>query len=271
MNERVLIALLLLIGITLWSWMLGVNILGYALRRNFLVVEVVDGDTFRLEDGRVVRLIGIDAPERGKYFHERSRDALRSLVLGKRVRLERDVSDLDSLGRLLRYAFIDGVFINLEQVRWGNAVVRIISPDTKHAGKLIEAEEMARGQGIGLWEGTRSPWAGCVEIVEFHWNAAGDDRQNLNDEYVIFRNVCDFVIDLSGWKVVDAAWHVYVFGKLRLLPGSRVRLSSGTGIDEQGQVYWGSGLPIWNNDGDSLFLRDGEDKIVLVKSYIGFE
>ena len=65
---------------------------------------VVDGDTIRLADGRYVRLIGIDTPERGRPYYRVAKDNLDRLV-GKRVRLVNptSVDDRDRYGRLLRY------------------------------------------------------------------------------------------------------------------------------------------------------------------------
>ena len=120
----------------------------------FAVVGVADGDTLRVEvDGREepVRLIGIDAPERGTCFAAEATAALRGLVEGERVVLESDTSDRDRFDRLLRYVHVDGTHVNARLVREGFAVARRYRPDTARAEELEAAEADARSDGAGLW------------------------------------------------------------------------------------------------------------------------
>jgi micrococcal nuclease len=115
-----------------------------------VVVEVVDGDTVRvrLGDGREepVRYIGIDTPERGEPCFQEATDANARLVEGRRVRLERDVSERDRYDRLLAYVHRveDDLFVNEALVREGWAEAREYRPDTARAGRLEAAERGAR-------------------------------------------------------------------------------------------------------------------------------
>src|SRR4051794_28356599 len=70
-----------------------------------LVTRVIDGDTLVIADGRHVRLIGIDTPEKDECGYRAATVALRELVEGRRVRLPnpRSVQDQDRYDRLLRY------------------------------------------------------------------------------------------------------------------------------------------------------------------------
>ena len=118
------------------------------------VSYVLDGDTIEVTlDGTEerVRLIGIDAPERGDCYADESRELLRELVAGRDVRLERDVRDRDRYDRLLRYVFVDGRHVNRELVAAGAAMAKEYPPDTARADELAAAEEEARGAGRGLW------------------------------------------------------------------------------------------------------------------------
>ena len=69
------------------------------------VAQVIDGDTIVIEGGYHVRYIGIDAPKRDEPLYREAKEANRALVEGKTVRLERDVSDRDRYGRLLRHVY----------------------------------------------------------------------------------------------------------------------------------------------------------------------
>ena len=116
------------------------------------IARVMDGDTVELANGKRIRLLGIDAPEKGKFFYYSSKNKLEELIEGKRVSLEKDVTNKDSFGRLLRYIFIDDVFVNEEMVRSGYATVYIVNPDTKYSDRLLEAEDEARTSKSGVWK-----------------------------------------------------------------------------------------------------------------------
>ena len=69
------------------------------------VVSVPDGDSVQLADGRRVRLLGIDAPERDRCMAEEARNKLISLAKGKHVRLKDIVTD--DYGRVLAIVIVE--------------------------------------------------------------------------------------------------------------------------------------------------------------------
>ena len=81
------------------------------------MVRVIDGDTIdvRFDSGvERVRLIGTNSPEGGECYADEATEGLVGLVMGETVHLERDVSDRDQYGRLLRYVWTtDGVHVNV--------------------------------------------------------------------------------------------------------------------------------------------------------------
>lgn len=136
-----------------------------------LVKRVVDGDTIELESGQKVRYIGIDTPETVspekpvQCFGKEASDKNKSLVEGKKIRLEKDVSETDKYSRLLRYIYLeDGTFINLLLVKEGFARSSTYPPDVKHQEEFKKAEEEARTSGKGLW--ASSTCNGTTEAVQ---------------------------------------------------------------------------------------------------------
>lgn len=127
-----------------------------------LVTKVVDGDTIVLDSGKAVRFIGIDTPETvdprrpvGCFGKEASNES-KSLLLGKEVILQKDVSDTDKYGRLLRLVFLpldEGriLFVNDYLVREGFAKVYTYPPDVKFNEQFTEAEKEAKDNKRGLW------------------------------------------------------------------------------------------------------------------------
>ena len=118
------------------------------------VTQVIDGDTITIEGGYRVRYIGIDTPEvypQVEAFGVEAWQANRELVEGKRVRLERDVSETDRYGRLLRYVYVDDILVNAELVWLGLARAKAYPPDTKYQNYLEKMEAEARKASRGIW------------------------------------------------------------------------------------------------------------------------
>lgn len=122
-----------------------------------LVTGVTDGDTIEIEGGKKVRYIGIDTPETVDprksvqcFGHEAS-NKNKELVLGKKVRLEKDVSETDKYGRLLRYVWVGDTFVNDYLVRQGYAQSSTYPPDVKYQNQFLQAQKEAREQNRGLW------------------------------------------------------------------------------------------------------------------------
>ncbi len=121
------------------------------------VAEVVDGDTLRLDDGRVVRLVQIDAPEprdRECYGADATAALLELAPGGTEVTLVRDgvLDGVDRFDRLLRYVFVGARNLNLELVREGAAAPYFFDGDRgRYADRLLHAAEEARDEGAGLW------------------------------------------------------------------------------------------------------------------------
>ena len=121
------------------------------------VSRTIDGDTVELEGGQRVRYIGVDTPEMNdsrpavRAWAEKAKEKNRELVEGKKVLLERDVSETDRYGRLLRYVYLDGIMVNAELVRLGYAYATTFPPDVKQQELFARLERDARAAGRGLW------------------------------------------------------------------------------------------------------------------------
>ena len=122
-----------------------------------LVTRVVDGDTIEIEGGQKIRYIGIDTPETVhpnkvvECFEVEASNYNKSLVDGKRVRLEKDITDIDRYGRLLRYVYVDDVFVNLKMVQDGYAKSYTYPPDVKYQDLFLAANREAMTANKGLW------------------------------------------------------------------------------------------------------------------------
>ncbi len=121
------------------------------------VLRVIDGDTLELTDKRRVRYIGINTPESVdprrpvQCFGKEASAFNKQLVEEQTIEMEKDVSDIDKYGRLLRYVYVDDVFINEFLVRQGYASIDTIPPDVKYAQTFLQAQKEAREAKRGLW------------------------------------------------------------------------------------------------------------------------
>ncbi len=122
-----------------------------------LVSLVIDGDTIEIEGGQKVRLIGIDSPESvdpnrpvGCYAIEAS-EFTKSKLQDKYVTLEKDVSETDKFGRLLRYVWLDDELVNETLVKEGYATSITYPPDIKYQDKFMTVQEEAKNDQKGLW------------------------------------------------------------------------------------------------------------------------
>ena len=138
----------------------------------FKVTRVIDGDTIEIEGGEHVRYIGIDTPETVdprkpvQCFGIEASKKNKELVEGKTVRLEKDITDRDKYNRLLRYVWVDSLFVNLELVKQGFATSYSYPPDIKYQKEFLAAEKEAREAERGLWKACTVSVAPTVQIQE---------------------------------------------------------------------------------------------------------
>jgi len=133
-----------------------------------LATKIIDGDTFLIEGGYSVRILGIDADERGYPCYEAAKTGLEELILNKEVRLEKGVEDKDQWCRYLRYVFLDDKNISLELIKEGLAVVRFSPEDVKYREEIKKTEKEAKENEVGCKWGQKEI-TGEEEKTEFQW------------------------------------------------------------------------------------------------------
>jgi len=130
------------------------------------VVRVISGDSINaFVNGEVVpvRYIGITSPAPGEGptgGEPQGREALefnRALVNQKNVRLELDVQERDSEGRLLAYVWVGEVLANAEVA--GNGYGQVVGggPNARYQELLLRRQEEARASKLGIWKNAGPP------------------------------------------------------------------------------------------------------------------
>jgi micrococcal nuclease len=119
---------------------------------NVTVQRVIDGDTLVLADGRHVRLIGVDTPERGDCGYQEATQALERLAgPGTSIRLDLGQDPTDRYGRTLAYLTVAGRDVATQMAAEGWGVRMMIAPNGRNAHQIQEAETDASRRHLGIW------------------------------------------------------------------------------------------------------------------------
>ena len=156
--------------------------------------------------------------------------------------------------------------LNLIMVREGYARAYYVAPDDRHLQEIQEAEAYARRRSLGIWQYDNITGAFCIWVYEMKPDPKGRDEDNLNGEYAVFRNSCNHSINLAGW-VVSAERGSFIFPAFVLQAKKTVTLHTGTGANNETDVYWGSSKPIWKNEDDRLLAYNADGQVVLDYTY----
>lgn len=130
-------------------------------KRWHVVKRVVDGDTFVLDSGEKVRLLGVDTPETVhpkkpvEYFGKEASAYTKKHLEGKRVRIVFDNPNneiyRDRYGRWVAYVFLkDGTLFNARIIKDGYAHAYTKYPFSR-MDKFRKIEREAREKRRGLW------------------------------------------------------------------------------------------------------------------------
>jgi micrococcal nuclease len=254
------------------------------------VVRVIDGDTIEVTVGgqsKTVRYIGVNTPETVapnrpvECFGPEASNANKAMVSGKSVWLEKDVSETDRFGRLLRYVFANDGFVNAELVKQGYAQVSTFPPDVKYVPLFQDLQNEARSASRGLWgpvcqartTPTRPPVAptatrvpvpppppppppsGTGKVIISSVFYDGAEPRTEGDEYAVLSNTGSTPVNLQGYRLnAGDLGQDFTFPPFVLQAGAQVRVYTNRNI--AGSFSFGRGQAIWNNDGDCGYLFD---------------
>jgi len=211
------------------------------LREKVEISRVLDGDTVELADGRKIRLLNINTPEKGFAYSEIGKEFLSGFT-----EVELETAGLDRYQRTLGKLYFDERYLNLELVKEGMAHSYLVSEGET---KLFEdAEDSARDAEKNIWK--KSEFYNCLSV-----------EINKYDEYIYVDDSCG--VNFNGWSVKDESTKSY---KFKSDVGEKFTLYSAKGTDTESELYWGR-EKIWNDDHDEIFIRDSNGLLVYYYSY----
>ena len=188
--------------------------------------RIIDGDTVE-SNSTSIRLLGINAPERGEYLYDGAKEFLEDKILNQTVYLKYGKERYDKYNRILAYIFLNNTNINIKLVENGYANYYFYGGKDEYSNELLGAWETCMENKINLCEPSNSVCFSCISI-------------NIN---TIINN-CNFECDINGWEIKGEGRNKFIFNKT---------LSSNQETDFELDLA---------DSGGSLFLRDEEGLLV---------
>ncbi len=215
-------------------------------REEVKISRVIDGDTIQLEDGRTIRFLNINSPEKKTSLHNES---LKYLKQFENSSVQVQITSSDRYERALARVYsLENKYLNLEMVEQGLASKFLV--DNSELKQFKEAEMLAIKEGRGIWQ--KSEYSNCFSA-----------EINEREESVILKNSCSG-ISLKDWLIKDESRKTYTFPEISF---NEITLHSEAGEDTPSNIYWNSKQNIWNNDRDSLYLFDAQGRLAHYATY----
>ena len=105
-----------------------------------------------------------------------------------------------------------------------------------------------------------------LRFSKVYYDSPGADsgsNTSLNAEWIRIKNYSTTTKKyLTGWTVRDKSAHIYKFGAFALNPGASVTLYTGKGTNSSTKRYWAYNGYIWNNSGDTAYLRSSNGTLM---------
>jgi endonuclease YncB( thermonuclease family) len=223
-----------------------------------VVTKVIRPDLVEIQDGSLVSLHYISAPDKENFLYAEAVTRLEELVLNKKIMLEREGRDKYPDSSYVRHIYADDKNAALVLVKEGYAEAPFARIYGERGEEFLEAERQAKAQEIGIWE--KSDYSSCIETVT--WKHCGTAHGcGGNEEYLEFKNNCTFEIDLTNWSIRHGGRQAYKFKEFKLGFNESVRLYGGSGNDTSRELYLNGGYSEWASF-CHIYIRDAEGKLV---------
>jgi micrococcal nuclease len=242
-----------------------------------VVQRIVDGDTIIINN-QSTRLLGINTPEKNEEYYQEAKEFLNETLFNKTVKIEYGREKYDKYKRELAFIFFDNKNINLEVVKRGFANVYILN-EKRYEKELRNAWQECIKENKNLCEKSNDICADCIELKDL----------DLKSQTAVFYNKCDFSCNLTGWTIKDEGRKKFFFPYFILEKNKEIKIIVGNktisdknenkdnektekkndenkGNEEDNYIlYWNNESYVWTSTGDTLFLRDLKNNLVLWK------
>ena len=147
---------------------------------------------------------------------------------------------------------------------------RLVTTRTKAISAALVPLALAAGTVVCAAQPASA--APAVKIYYVYYNSPGSDTRSntsLNAEYVVLKNMTGTNRSLTGWTLKDKTGYTYKFPTFTLKAGAKVTVHTGKGTATQYHRYFGFTNYVWNNTGDTAYLRTSGGTLVHSCSWTG--
>ncbi|MEM4181707.1 MAG: thermonuclease family protein [Candidatus Pacearchaeota archaeon] len=204
------------------------------IQEEIKIKRALDGDTLELEDGRKVRMLGINTPEKGKFMSKEALEMTKTIENKKVILL---YNQKDKYGRVLGYIFFEGENFNKKILENGLAHLYYYEKD-RFFEEMKETEKRARENKKGIWKESRNKE--CVSLIKFDYK---EKKRCNNEEILVLENSCNKSIKVlikdDSTKQTEEEIKQGIFSK-----------NFSCAFNDEGDSLY-----VWDNEGLILFYR----------------
>ena len=210
-------------------------------REQVIIERVIDGDTVKTTDGRTLRLVNINTPEKDSPL---AQAAIERMNQYEHQEVSIEIIGTDKYHRLLARVYAPE-YLNLRLVEEGLASIFLVQEDELKV--FAQAEQQAVETEQGIWK--HAPAYGCIDLTV-----------NPEQEFITLSCTC-YQGTIEGWYLKDESRKTYKF------QGSCISTKLWSESAPQAtDLSWGVGN-VWNNDRDTAYLFSEKHEVVARVSY----
>jgi hypothetical protein len=188
-------------------------------------------------------------------------------LLGRTTTLKGTVNPVYSKQKIQLQRLVSGSWRTVETKKPSSSGAYSFSVKPSSTGsRSYRVRIPATDRHLSVTSSTKKIVRYAAKITHIEYDAPGNDRYNLNGEYMVVKNTGSVTINLKDW-VVDASPQRRALPSYTLKPGATVRIHTGSGSQASGRIYLGYKAPIWNNDGDTGRLYDPHGSLASKYTY----
>ncbi len=255
MKKLILISSVLIFILLLWFYpTLDALLIQYLHPQELTrVASITDGDTVKLTDGTIVRMLGINTPEKGELYSAQAKNFTTQQLLNQSVTLTYGKDKTDRYGRTLGYVFVHERMVNRELVARGFANPYFPSGRDQYTTQFFDAWDTCIQNANFICEHSTHPCASCITLQTF----------NRYTETIALANTCAHSCDLSNWDIKDEGRKHFKLPTFTLATGETLSIIVGNLTNTKDTLYWNTKDYVWTDSGDTIYLRDAKGFLVL--------
>ena len=123
------------------------------IRTTVTVEKMIDGDTFETITGERVRILGMDAPEKGQPIADQSTDFMAGKLVDHKVDIKIQTHlPVDTYGRTLAVVTYRDENVAVSSIAAGLARAYVLDDAVYDPARYYEAEKLAKDRKVGIWD-----------------------------------------------------------------------------------------------------------------------